>query len=121
LELDKKNKPRFFGPLVVVHRTFRGSYTLAELDGSVGRLNYAAFRLVPYHARRKASVPIAEILDKYKKDKEDRALDEPPPPKSKEPDDARDVDSEPDNTDDSDGSDDDDDPPAKSGRVLRKR
>src|SRR5436189_1609094 len=31
-DLDRKSKPRFFGPMVVVNRTTRGAYKLAELD-----------------------------------------------------------------------------------------
>ena len=42
--------------MVVVRRTEGGSYILAELDGSVSRYRYAAFRVVPYRARRRISV-----------------------------------------------------------------
>ncbi len=57
-ELDRKTKPRYYGPLSVVRRTTGGSYTLAELDGSISKTNFAAFRIVPYHPRQKASVQV---------------------------------------------------------------
>jgi transposase InsO family protein len=62
-ELDRKAKPRYFGPMVVVSRSQRGAYTLAELDGAVSKLRYAAFRVIPYYARHKASLPVTRILD----------------------------------------------------------
>ena len=51
LDLANKTKPHYFGPMVVVQRTQNGAYHLAELDGAVSKLCYAAFRLVPYFAR----------------------------------------------------------------------
>jgi hypothetical protein len=52
-ELDRKSKPRWFGPMTVVRRTEGGSYILAELDGTVSKLRIGATRLIPYHARSK--------------------------------------------------------------------
>ncbi|KAJ8591966.1 hypothetical protein M405DRAFT_692039, partial [Rhizopogon salebrosus TDB-379] len=49
VELNRKTKPRYLGPMVVLRRTIGGSYLLAELDGSVSQLRYAAFQLLPYH------------------------------------------------------------------------
>src|SRR4051794_16039483 len=49
--LDRKSKPRFFGPMVVVNRTTRGAYKLAELDRTISNYRYAAFRVVPYYPR----------------------------------------------------------------------
>ena len=57
MELDRKTKEKYGGPMVVVRRTPQGSYRLAELDGSVSKTSYAAFRLVPYHARSRIGVP----------------------------------------------------------------
>ncbi|SJL12108.1 uncharacterized protein ARMOST_15529 [Armillaria ostoyae] len=50
--LNTKMKPRYLGPLVVVHRTKVGNYILAELDGAIIRSKIAAFRVVPYLARK---------------------------------------------------------------------
>ncbi|KIJ07502.1 hypothetical protein PAXINDRAFT_33858, partial [Paxillus involutus ATCC 200175] len=47
-ELNQKTKPRYTGPMVVLCRTTGGSYLLAELDGSVSKLRFAAFHLLPY-------------------------------------------------------------------------
>ena len=38
------------------------SYRLAELDGAVSKLRYAAFCLVPYHSRAPAFIPIKDLL-----------------------------------------------------------
>src|SRR6202795_4653878 len=56
MSLDRKSKPRWLGLMVVVRRTVGGSYILAEMDGAVSRLRFAAFRVIPYHARRKISI-----------------------------------------------------------------
>ncbi|KIJ08980.1 hypothetical protein PAXINDRAFT_41025, partial [Paxillus involutus ATCC 200175] len=55
-ELNRKMKPRYLGPMLVVRRTKGGSYMLAELDRSISKLRYAAFRLLPYHVRSRISV-----------------------------------------------------------------
>ena len=56
-------KPRYFGPMVVVKRTRNGAYRLAELDGAVSRLRFAAFRLIPYHARSCSTISVTRLLD----------------------------------------------------------
>ena len=56
-------KPRYFGPMVVVKRTRNGAYRLAELDGAVSRLRFAAFRLIPYHARSRSTISVTRLLD----------------------------------------------------------
>jgi hypothetical protein len=63
LSHNRKSKPRFFGPMVVVRKTSRKSYVLAELDGATGKLHYAGFRVIPYYARSHASVPVTQITD----------------------------------------------------------
>jgi hypothetical protein len=60
----RKTKPRYIGPMVVIRRTRNGAYRLAELDGAVSKLRYAAFRLVPYFARSRTSIPVTRILDR---------------------------------------------------------
>jgi hypothetical protein len=56
--LQNKTKPRYFGPMVVIRRTKGGSYILGELDGSLSKLRFAAFRLLPYLPRNLRSVPV---------------------------------------------------------------
>ena len=69
-ESGLKNKyfPRYFGPFVVVKQTKGGSYTLAEMDGTISKLRFAAKRIVPYHLRSRISLPSANnILDNANK------------------------------------------------------
>ena len=63
--LDKKMKPRYFGPMIVVRENQGGSYILAELTGAVWHRKVAKFRVVPYFARNKIDLPegIMSILD----------------------------------------------------------
>ena len=60
--LNRKMRPRYLGPLVVVLRNRGGAYVLCELDGSVLHRPIAAFRLIPYLARKTLKIP-AELLD----------------------------------------------------------
>ena len=63
-DLGRKSKPRYLGPMVVVRRTPNGSYRLAELDGAVSKLRFAAFRLIPYHARSRSSIPVTRLVER---------------------------------------------------------
>jgi hypothetical protein len=49
--------------MVVLRRTKGGLYILSELDGSISKLHFAAFRLVPYHPRNLRAVPITKITN----------------------------------------------------------
>lgn len=55
--LDKKMKIRYLGPLIVVDRNKGGAYILCELDGAVHDRPSAAFRLLPYLARKAIPMP----------------------------------------------------------------
>jgi hypothetical protein len=48
--------------MVVLTESRNKSYRLAELDGAISKLRYAAFRLVPYHSRTPAFIPLEELL-----------------------------------------------------------
>jgi hypothetical protein len=48
--LDRKTKPQWIGPMVIVCRTTHGAYILAEIDGTISRLRFAAFCVILYHA-----------------------------------------------------------------------
>jgi len=50
--------------MVVIRRTRNGAYRLAELDGAVSKLRYAAFRIIPYFARSQTLIPVTRILDR---------------------------------------------------------
>ncbi|EIN06905.1 hypothetical protein PUNSTDRAFT_22853, partial [Punctularia strigosozonata HHB-11173 SS5] len=59
--LSGKTNPRYFGPLVVVRRNSGGAYVLAELDGSLSRLRYAAARLYPFSPRAHVTIDISHL------------------------------------------------------------
>jgi len=59
--LNWKTKPRYFDPMVVLQRTIGGLYLLAELNGSISRLRYTAFRLLPYFPRKAITIPVTEL------------------------------------------------------------
>src|SRR5882724_2319448 len=62
-ELNHKTKPHFLGPMVVVHHTKGGAYILVQLNGAISRLQYAAFRIIPYLARFPDHIPVTSLLD----------------------------------------------------------
>ena len=56
--LNRKMRPRYTGPLVVVLRNCGGVYILCELDRTLSHAPFAVFRIIPYFAREHI-----EILD----------------------------------------------------------
>jgi len=56
-------KPQYLGPMVVLRRTRNGTYHLGELDSTISKLRYAAFRLIPYYARSQSFIPVTHIVD----------------------------------------------------------
>ena len=68
--LSDKTKPRYFGPMIVLRRTTGGAYILGELDGSISKLRFAAFRLLPYHPRDMKAVPVTRGSHEYPEDLE---------------------------------------------------
>jgi len=49
--------------MVVLRWTTGGSYLLAELDGAISRLQYAAFRLLPYHSCTRITIPVTDLTE----------------------------------------------------------
>ena len=58
--LDRKTRPRFLGPLLVVACNRGGAYILAELDGAVFDRPVAAYRVIPYFPRRVTPLPFRD-------------------------------------------------------------
>ena len=57
--LNRKMRPRYIGPLIVLSRNRGGAYIVCELDGSVWDRPVARFRVLPYKARR--SIPMPDL------------------------------------------------------------
>jgi hypothetical protein len=60
---NAKSRPQYFGPMVVISRSQGGSYRLAEIDGAVSKLTFAAFQLIPYHPHSSTSVEVTQFID----------------------------------------------------------
>lgn len=60
--LNRKSKPRYLSPMVVVRKTVGTSYIVAELDGAQSQLRIAGFRLIPYFPRTHTDVPVISNL-----------------------------------------------------------
>jgi hypothetical protein len=70
--LNRKTKPRYLGPMVVVRKTPGTSYIVAELDGTQSELRVAGFRLIPYFPRDWTNLPItSNVPDEYDSTQED--------------------------------------------------
>jgi transposase InsO family protein len=67
-ELNRKHKPRWLGPMVVVKRTPGGAYVCAELSGVVSKLRFAAFRVKKFVPRDGLTFDVAQWLGKDKMD-----------------------------------------------------
>jgi len=59
MSVDRKMKPRYLGPMIVVKKLQEGTYILAELDGSVWQNS------IPYLLRKKMDFmrEVQELLD----------------------------------------------------------
>jgi hypothetical protein len=58
--LNRKMRPRYLGPMIVVSRNKGGAYIICDLDGTLAHAPIAAFRVVPYLARKSIDIPDLE-------------------------------------------------------------
>src|ERR1700753_725456 len=63
--MNRRNKERWTGPLVVVRRTKGGSYIVCEMNGAVWQKKIGRFRVLPFEQRHKLALPkkIEELID----------------------------------------------------------
>ena len=59
--LDKKMKPQYNGPMIVISRKRGGSYVLAEMDGAILHQKVGVLQVIPYFARKQKN--IHELID----------------------------------------------------------
>ena len=62
-EIGRKCKPHYFGPMAVVRRLRNGTYILAEVNGTISRLKFAAFCLILYCPHSWKYLEITEFVD----------------------------------------------------------
>jgi len=65
LSADRKMKPHYLGPMVVIRYLRGGAFILAELDRAVWQNKVAAFSVIPYLARKEISYnkEVKQLLD----------------------------------------------------------
>ena len=61
--LNRKTRPCYIGPLVVVSRNRGGAYIVCELDGSIWDCPVAQFQVLPYKARQLIPLPDLGKID----------------------------------------------------------
>jgi hypothetical protein len=62
--LNRKMRARYLGPLIFISRNKGGAYILSELDGALLHRPVAAFRIIPYFARKQINIPpLNQLLD----------------------------------------------------------
>jgi len=87
LSANRKMKPWYLGPMVVIRCLRGGAFILAELDRAIWQNKVAAFRVVPYLTRKEISYnkEVKQLLDApeenihlFKEKMNTSELDKPP-------------------------------------------
>ena len=60
--LNRKMRPRYFGPMIVLARNMGGTYILCDLDGTLLHAPVTAFRVIPYFARCEINAPDLDLF-----------------------------------------------------------
>ena len=60
--LNRKMRPRYLGPMIIVSRNKGGAYIICDLDGTLLHAPIAAFRVIPYFPRQVLTIPDLEQL-----------------------------------------------------------
>ena len=55
--LNRKMRPCYLGPLIIVSCNYEDAYILSELNGTVLHRPVATFRVIPYFARKSIPLP----------------------------------------------------------------
>jgi hypothetical protein len=76
--LNRKTKPRYLGPMVVIRKTKGTSYEVTELDGTQSILRVAGFRVIPYFPRTQTFQPIPQPSRLTQEDPEDTTFPQLP-------------------------------------------
>ena len=58
--LNRKMRPQYLGPLIVISHNRGGAYIICELNGSMFDRPIAAFHVIPYFARQSLPLPDLE-------------------------------------------------------------
>ena len=66
--LNRKTKPHYIGPMLVIRKKRNTSYIIAELGGAQSQQHVAGFRLIPYYLRENTDVPIVSNLSDAEQD-----------------------------------------------------
>ena len=76
--MNRRNKDRWKGPMVIVRRTKGGSYIVCEMNGAVLQRKIGRFRVVPFAQRHKIALPkkIEKLIDLSKKKLDELENDE---------------------------------------------
>lgn len=60
-ELGKKTQLHYLGPMIVMCHMKGGSYMLAELDGTISKLRFTVFRIIPYYPCSKEHMSVTQM------------------------------------------------------------
>jgi len=62
--LNRKMRPRYIRPMIVISQNHGGAYILAELNGAVLQRLIGAFQVILYYPRRTITLPpLEDVLD----------------------------------------------------------